>query len=480
MGAPEGICKSEVARPEEAGDGTRGNAMNVTKYRLIIPGLLVIAALLGAVVNSAASRAAEEVGVLADVPVSPQSCTTDEDCNDGNACTVDSCEADVCVNEAIVPCVPCDDPPVCPPVELVFVMDTSGSMGDEAAALCNNIGQITAELEAVGVSVSSHLLGITETPGGVFDCLTSDVVTMLGGNVPGDAAGCPFPGTFADHESWGPATAIIAERFPWAVDSVRVVVPLSDEGPCNGSLPDGCNATGDDGASIANAITVATDNGVTVSPITGTGSDSCVTTLAENLAAGTGGVTFQSKDPGLDLAGAVHAIVLDLCEPAPCDDGNDCTVNDRCIDGVCLGDTPDDLLIPCDEDSDCEPYASKFGWFCEESRFDKLAGYCNCESPTPLCVEFDRACYEEGGVVDARIVMGYGTAEVAGGQFLMEYDPSCVEFVSIEPCDDSIFVTVIAEGVDETAGANLVCRSCLRPQLRRPPGLRKARTILRV
>jgi hypothetical protein len=55
---------------------------------------------------------------------------------------------------------------------------------------------------------------------------------------------------------------------------------------------------------------------------------------------------------------------LDLCDPAtgcsnpphggPCDDGNGCTVNDACVDGVCIGDlTP---VCGCVRDSDCDVF----------------------------------------------------------------------------------------------------------------------------
>ena len=80
-----------------------------------------------------------------------------------------------------------------------------------------------------------------------------------------------------------------------------------------------------------------------------------------------------------------------------------------------------------------------------------MNGYCDCR--TPLCVEFDQVCYEKGEQIDARIVIGAGPVVVTGGQFLMTYDPTCVEFRSIGPCTpDSVFNTVIDWWPDEAAG----------------------------
>ena len=138
------------------------------------------------------------------------SCTTDANCEDSDPCVEGACVGGLCETYQLPDCVPCSEPPICPPVDIVFIADTSGSMADEAAALCQNMNQVVVDLAAQGMLVTPYFLGITETPAAGFDCLTDDVVTMLGGDVPGDAESCPFPDTFSAHESWGPATAIVA------------------------------------------------------------------------------------------------------------------------------------------------------------------------------------------------------------------------------------------------------------------------------
>ena len=458
-------------------------------------------------------------------------CTSSTECDDGQSCTSDLCSNGVCVNVAVPDCVPCTPSYTCPPIDLVFVMDTSGSMRDEAATLCAGMTQVISDLQQQGVSVHADFLGITQTPGGSFSCLTDHVVGLLGGDVPGDAAGCPFPNGTSSYESWGPAAAIIAQRFNWTPGAVRLVIPMSDEGPCDGSLPEGCNDPGDDRDSIVNAIAIALANNVVVSPISGSGSDSCVLSLTGAIASGTGGIALQSKDPTLDLFDAVNQIVLNLCEiKNQCDDQRPCTSDDRCRDGVCVG-TPIDgcrscagptecddqnacttdycieavcsstvnyetvtqccnpmdgvltmvddgdpctrdvcnpatgrvdhppapegticndgipctLLdecdatglcsgidagnVPCASDADC------FGLAC-----DLTAGYCACPNSVPeICLNAtpgnlpDGSCFSVGEDVFVTVELGSSLRAVVGGQFLIKYDPTVLDFIAIHP-----------------------------------------------
>jgi hypothetical protein len=283
-------------------------------------------------------------------------CTFSTECNDGQPCTSDVCSNGVCSNVPIAHCVPCSPGLLCLPMDVVFVMDTSGSMRDEAAALCAGIGEVIADLNAQGAGARATVLGITQTPGGDFSCLTGRVIDLpSGGTVPGpNASSCPFPNGTSSYESWGPATAIVAAHFPWTPGALRIVVPIGDEGPCDGSRPEGCNDPGNDRDSIDNAIAVALANSVVVSPITGTGSDACVINLAENAAFGTGGLPLQTKDPNLDLKDAIRLIVLDHCGiDYRCDDHQACTQGDTCSDGVCVG-TPIPGCRSCTADTECD------------------------------------------------------------------------------------------------------------------------------
>jgi hypothetical protein len=133
----------------------------------------------------------------------------------------------------------------------------------------------------------------------------------------------------------------------------------------------------------------------------------------------------------------------------PCDDGFGCTHSDACdgvnsqANGGCIGDDANDDV--CTSDADC------LAGTC-----DVALGLCQCSEDTPLCVNFqddaENNCYAAGADVHAAIEIGGGSEIVTGGQFLMSYDPACLDFVSIGPCPGSLFVNVIANNVDETAG----------------------------
>ncbi|MCA9530147.1 MAG: hypothetical protein KC543_08420 [Myxococcales bacterium] len=238
----------------------------------------------------------------------------------------------------------------CPPVDLVFAMDTSGSMEDEAAALCTTISGVEQSLRDRGLDeIRTTLLGITETDTVTetgdtgtpdFSCLTNTVYRVAGGDgthhpqVPGNAPPeTTFerrPGEFrtvdgaeldpfADEaeEYWAAAAAILADDFDWRPDpamgppTVRLVVTISDESPQSGA--DDCFDVDD--LAVDNAIDVAVDNGVIVSTIIGEGSDqdACVRKKGEDLARGTGGTSIFSRDAATDFPPALFDIVVDAC-----------------------------------------------------------------------------------------------------------------------------------------------------------------------
>ena len=219
----------------------------------------------------------------------------------------------------------------CPAVDMVFVMDTSGSMQNEGDALCAQVADVVDELQnQFGIDLVYSVLAIhPNRPADLFDCLSMDmsVAAVLGESVPGTDT-CPGDlggilsdrGSMEKDENWGPATAIVADRFGWLDGAIRIVVPISDEGPCLGSGPtsdlEGCSVTdnSDDASAVTNAISIANANGVLVSPITGDGSSACVKFHARRIAESTGGQWFDSTNPQADLAGFVSEIALGACE----------------------------------------------------------------------------------------------------------------------------------------------------------------------
>ncbi len=312
-------------------------------------------------------------------------------CDDGNACnglelcdSIGGCQAGVPTN--------------CPPVDVVFVMDTSGSMQNEGEALCSKITGVVADLATQGVVVDATILAIhPNSTSNLFSCQSSgDTVTALFGDaVPGDPDGCPGDLTGNNStekdENWGPATAIVAERFPWTFGATRVIVPISDEGACLGSSGNGCNDPGSDRDAVTNAINTAIAFDVVVSPITGDGSSGCVIGLAQDLAAGTGGIAFASTNPSSDISGAIAALILSACQSADqCDDGDSCTVNDTCSSTICSG-TPRDCSALTDQ--------------CNVGVCSALTGMCEAQ-PTPGAVCDDGDACSTADACDANGVCG--------------------------------------------------------------------------
>ncbi|MHC4695976.1 MAG: NHL repeat-containing protein [Planctomycetota bacterium] len=253
------------------------------------------------------------------------------DCNGNQVpdeCDLTSGTSDDC-NEDGLP----DECPDCPPLDVVFVMDTSTSMNDEAGALCQSLDAIVAQLVATGLDVTPTLLGIANNPGGAYGCLTDNVINLLGTAVPGSPppgleqlGSCPG-GNEVAHEDWGLATAVVAGGFPWATDAMRLIVPISDEGPWCGNP-----VTQMDADSIGHAIVVAQEENVIVSPITGTGSSGSVIALAQQIADATGGTQSSSSAPDQDIAEAIANLVLDACSLV-----SDCNENDVLDDCETIG-----------------------------------------------------------------------------------------------------------------------------------------------
>jgi len=144
--------------------------------------------------------------------------------------------------------------------------------------------------------------------------LTDNVLRLFGSDVPGRM------NVLNDQEDWGDATAIVAEKFDWSPDAIRLIVPISDEDP---QVGDGCDDSGSDRDSIENAVSAARANNVIVSPIVAELVDGtpatieCIKELARRLATATGGSVFKSSDPGSDLAGGIERIIEEICTAPP-------------------------------------------------------------------------------------------------------------------------------------------------------------------
>lgn len=185
-------------------------------------------------------------------------------------------------------------------VDIVFAMDTSGSMYDEFSTLCSKIEDVVMDLQSRGITVKYKILGIHRN----YQC-TTDYVSHL------------IPGARSNHEEdWGPATYDLSYGYNWASGYVRMIIPMSDEGPENGEP---CQDPGPDRDAISDAIGAAQANNVIVSPIlcSHSWSYACLETLARDLANDTGGRFFESTDPSSDLAAGIADLVQGATKPDP-------------------------------------------------------------------------------------------------------------------------------------------------------------------
>ena len=144
--------------------------------------------------------------------------------------------------------------------DIVFFFDTSGSMGDEAAAFCGVIDTIIADLEInVGLTVRYAVYGIHD--GTISGILENDCGSYIG-NID------PIFGVSLHLESWGPSYRVIAENYPWLEGYERVIVAFSDEAPMSGdgwsgNYGDSPAAIGsNDWARLADGINGANENNV--------------------------------------------------------------------------------------------------------------------------------------------------------------------------------------------------------------------------
>lgn len=137
-----------------------------------------------------------------------------------------------------------------------------------------------------------------------------------------------------------------------------------------------------------------------------------------------------------------------------CDDRLACTL-DECTSGAC---THDDInAIPCQNDTDCPGDA-----ICGDGTGGTQAGVCFCDSgptlelvPVPGALAVD-GCYGVGEFVQVRVEMGVAEDPIVGAQFFLAYDPSTLDFLSIQPgvvADPaSPFALEFSETVDEFSG----------------------------
>jgi hypothetical protein len=199
---------------------------------------------------------------------------------------------------------------------------------------------------------------------------------------------------------------------------------------------------------------------------------------------GSGALT--TKDDGDDCtadscsAADNRGSALHVPAVGPCEDGNPCTVADRCDgtrsqeDGGCSGTdvnslscigTPDCPLDPAGIPYDCIDgkcfctLTPKVTFVLDAPDKTCEGGFtpgapCAKDSDCPgggRCDIFPANCFDEGEKVSAVVHIGSAGAPINGGQFLINYDPSCVRYNGVA-CLPPYGYTVYGPVVDENAG----------------------------
>lgn len=175
-------------------------------------------------------------------------------------------------------------------VDLLFIVDSTLTMEDEMDTLCGVITGVVDDLNAKGVDIDYEIYGLTLTRG----CVENTIIVAACGTqriVEGVEVGVGW----GNGEHWGPVTAERIQNHPWRSGAVKIVMPMSDEGPYCGGEDDGSGTyggvcDGNDTNSINNLISAANadpNNPVYAFPIQANDPTSCAVNNMNALVGGT-------------------------------------------------------------------------------------------------------------------------------------------------------------------------------------------------
>lgn len=210
-----------------------------------------------------------------------------------------------------------------PLTDLVILIDTSGSMGDEAKALS---AAADAAIDAAMINCPAQLkvtwLGLEGTwPDTLFKQSLRDYLHHLG--VPDEQIRVRKAGSLVAQgaqEDGGRAIEDISRHFDWRPRANRVIFYLSDEGLEGGNPQDQ-----EDVVAANRAIAVANSRNVSIYTYAGTGVDEKIKQEYARIASQTGGQTFSASLDGFEktleqiICGSVtHCETVDVPEIKPC------------------------------------------------------------------------------------------------------------------------------------------------------------------
>jgi hypothetical protein len=367
----------------------------------------------GTMVDTGCSASAPVCDDSGAAPVCAE-CATAIDCDDGNVCTVDACDAGVCEQTALAvgalcaggvcdassACVACVDDATGTTIDTgcgigAPVCDDSGAVAVCTGCLldtdCDDLNPCTTDACALGACGGSPLAIASPCPGGVCN---GDVTAPA-------CVGCVDDATGTVLDTGCSAAAPICDTslaLPACVECLGDAA-CDDGNPCT---LDACAAGSCDHSGLPTGAMCT--GGVCDA---GGGASMCVACLDD--APGTdrdSGCTDGS--PVCDTSGAAPRCV-GCDEDADCDDANECTT-DACADGACT------------------PTALAAGTAC-------ATGVCD-GAPAPVCV----GCLDDmlGLGLDSGCSAGTPLCDVSGAA------PVCVACISDVDCDDGNDCTVDA------------------------------------
>ncbi len=204
--------------------------------------------------------------------------------------------------------------------DVIFLFDTSISMRDEMADICEAIDIVINTLPVLLGTQNFHAEKLTITSAGQdvpCTCCNGNVPTLYGTTAPGVpyVLGDCFNSDDGPQEEWAVATAVVAANRNWTPGALRIVVPVFDEGSRCGDLPHLADP-GDDRDAVRDAARVAACQRVIVAPILApptAAADETVRSLAHALVEKSEprGRLYESST--VNLSGKLVQFVLDNC-----------------------------------------------------------------------------------------------------------------------------------------------------------------------
>ncbi len=340
--------------------------------------------------------------VLADgtITVTAGACITNSECNDGNQCTTDLCNAGVCQNPPFVGS--CTDGNACTVGDVCVgttcqsgpVVNCLGAGGQCNLATCNPAG------------LEGNCSILTPLPNGT-SCSDNSACTLVdlcqaGVCIPGLPVDCSAAGDQCNSASCDPGGAL---------GNCIILTPVLNGTPCNDAVRCNIGETCQGGVCLGG------------SPVDCTGA--------------AGPCNNATCDP-LGTEGNC-AIVVPIANGTACSDGNGCTLGETCLTGVCGNGTP----------VDC----SSFNTQCSTATCDPAGSPGNCAIVTPqpdgtVCTD-GLFCTATDGCVGGICV---GTGNPCTGSVCDDVTDACVQCLVDTDCNDNNLCT------DDTC----VTRTCVR------------------